>query len=358
MSIKLGTKTISLASITFLLLAPGWQGIAEGINAESQRRVAELIQNVLGSYRTETTRTNGPVSPLVTYENIEAAFREASLLMPNRLDLRFGIASALVGQALQTNSQFDLKMRSALQVYQEIHALDTNGAQAALLYAAYTRAIGETNASESTISKLMAINPERTRSYIQKCRRIEEILQIVPNDNAQKVMPMSRNDAIVVLGAALETNGTMKAKLVDRLRQGLLLARQHPEAAIIVTGGNPKGGVTEAYAMASWFRNEGISTNRLYLEDRATDTVGNAIRSCTILQKLAVTHATLVTSASHVKRALVDFEETSLERGLRIHFSHLVSRDELEEDEGRERVAIYRDMLRASGIWAFPGIQR
>jgi uncharacterized SAM-binding protein YcdF (DUF218 family) len=352
-----------LFSVLVWTLFPGTMGraSAESINAEAQERVAELIQNALGSYRVESALRSGATNnALSTLTNIEAGFREASMLMPNRLDLRFGIASALVGQALQTNAPFKGKMKSALKVYEEIHALDTNGFQAPILYAAYARAIGETNASESTLTALAKVHPERARAYREKFRRIDEIERMIPNMEPHTMARSNGTNAIVILGAGLETNGMMKAKLFGRLRQGLVVARLYPEAPIIVTGGNQKGGVTEAYVMSQWLVNEGVRTNRLHLEDRATDTLGNAVRSCGILQKLGATHVTLVTSSSHIRRALAIFEETARKRGLSMEFSHLASKDEPESelDEGRERVAIYRDVMRASGIWTYPGIQR
>ena len=329
------------------------------VDATAQERVAELIQSVLGPYRVENILASGSTnSTSVTYTNIEANFREASRLMPDRLDLRFGIASALIGQASQTNAPFMARMNDALQVYREIHALDTNGFQAALLYSAYARAIRDTNASEAALTRFMAAQPEKTSAYRETFQRIEEILQLTPSEAAPTHLPAGREHAIVVLGAGLETNGVMKANLVGRLRQALVLARLYPEALILLTGGNQKAGLTEAYTMSDWLMREGISTNRLHLEDQARDTVGNAIHSCGILQKLGVTHVTLVTSGSHLKRALALFEEAARQRGLRLTFSHVVAKDVPEIDEGRERVAIYRDVLRTSGLWAFPGIQR
>jgi len=339
--------------------SPATAATGKSVSATAQERVTELIQNVLGAYRGEGALTSGSTnSASITYTNIEASFREASMLMPDRLDLRLGIASALIGQALQTNSQFDVKMKNALTVYQEIQAMDTNGFQAGILYAAYNRAIGESNAAALTSAHLVAVYPERTRAYLKKFQRIDETLQIAPTEKFEKVTPLGREHAIVILGAMLETNGTIKPKLLGRLQQGLALARTYPESPIIVTGGNPRSGITEAYVMSRWLMNEGISTNRLHLEDRSTDTVGNAVRSCTILDKLGVTHVTLVTSASHMRRALADFEEAALDRGLQLKFFHLAASEDVKIDEGRERVAIYRDVMRTSGIWAFPGIQR
>jgi hypothetical protein len=320
--------------------------------------VALLVQEALGPFRNHgEIRESGTNSAWQVLTNIETNFRKASTLMPTRLDLRFGIASALLLQATQTNSQFDLKMKGALGVYREIEALDTNGFEAPLLFAAYSRALGDTAASDATIDRLRSSHPQRTQEYLERFQRIDTILHTAPNAEPIKSMPKNAHHAIVVLGAALETNGTIKSKLVGRLTQALTLAMLYPEAPIIVTGGNQKSGITEALAMGHWLESEGVCSERLHLEDRARDTLGNAIFSCVILQKLGVTHVTVVTSASHIRRGLADLEEAALQRGLHLNFENLAAFGEPDLDQDRERVSIYRDVLRASGLWSFPGIQ-
>jgi hypothetical protein len=278
--------------------------------------------------------------------------------MPTRLDLRFGIASALLLQALQTNSPFDLKIQGALRVYEEIQALDPNGFEAPMLYAAYARAVGETNASEATIRQLTALHPQRTKECLERLDRADAVLRLIPSQEPQTTMPMDKGHAIVVLGAALETNGTIKAKLLGRLQQGLKLARIYPEAPIIVTGGNQKSGITEAYAMSLWLLNEGVCQDRLHLEDLARDTVGNAVFSAVILQKLGASHVTLVTSANHLRRGLADLDEACRQRGLKLSLGNLAAPGEPDFDPARERVGVYRDVMRTGGFWAFPGVQR
>jgi hypothetical protein len=332
---------------------------APTVSARAQGRVAELIQNALGPYRDEDdfkSATNS--SSLRNLTNIETNFRQASTLMPSRLDLRFGIASALLLQALQTNSQFDLKIRNAIAVYQETRALDTNGFEASILLAAYTRAIGESNAAAAAFKQVQVVDPQRTEEYLERLRRADEILETKLNTEPSSTMPTNREHAIILLGAALETNGTIKVKLSARLQQALKLARMYPAAPIVVTGGNQKCGITEAYAMSLWLQSQGICTNRLHLEDQARDTVGNAVFSSRILKRLGITHVTLVTSANHMRRGLADLEEACLERGLRLNYGHLAAEGEPELDPVRERVAVYRDVMRVSGLWAFPGIQR
>src|SRR5262249_6046393 len=141
---------------------------------------------------------------------------------------------------------------------------------------------------------------------------------------------------------------------------GLRLARIYPNAPIILTGGNQKSGVTEAYVMSVWCMKRGISRKRLFLEDQSKDTVGNALYSAAILQSLGVTHVTLVTSSSHIRRGLADLEVACLQRGLKLQYDNLVARakGDAELDRQQERLGIYRDLMRASGLWAFPGIQR
>jgi uncharacterized SAM-binding protein YcdF (DUF218 family) len=335
---------------------------ATSVDAESQEKVAHLLQTVIQDYwnaadAQKATGTNATAN----YTNVEAAFRKASMLMPNRLDFRFGIASSLMLQGIQTNgSQLEMKVKKALVVYQEIHALDTNGFDAPILYAAYTRALGETNASDTALRALMAVHPERTADYLQRFRRIDRILQTSTNLIPCRTMPRDQFHAIVILGAGLETNGTMKAKLEGRLSQGLKFARLYPRAPIILTGGNQKSGVTEAYTMSQWLQQRGIPRKRLILEDQAKDTVANAIFSSAILKRLRVTHVTLVTSSSHMRRGLADLQEACLQRGLLLQYDTLAAQTKGDADleKQQERVGIYRDVMRISGLWSFPGLQR
>jgi len=332
------------------------------VNAESQKQATQLVQKVIQDYwNGGDDKSASAAAKPGSSTNVETAFRKAVQLLPDRLDLRFGLASSLLGEAIQTNrQQLDTKMREALKVYQDIQALDTNSFEAPILYAAYARSIGETNASQATINRLMTFDAERTSEYVQKFSQVDQILQLIPNEKAHRTMPKNKRHAIVVLGAGLETNGTMKPKLISRLQQGLRLARIYPRSPIILTGGNPKGGITEAYAMGLWYAQRGVSRKRLFLEDRARDTVENALFSSAILERLRVTHVTLVTSYSHIRRGLCDLQEACLQRRLDLQYDHLAARTkgDLELDTKQERVGIYRDLMRTSGLWAFPGIQR
>lgn len=112
---------------------------------------------------------------------------------------------------------------------------------------------------------------------------------------------------IVVLGAGLFDDGTMRPMLVDRLLAALQLARQYPQSPIITSGGAPKSGVTEARAMREWLVANGVHPGRITEEGTSWSTVQNAVNSARILADRGATGAVVVSSADHVKRAMVDF---------------------------------------------------
>ncbi|WP_228539489.1 YdcF family protein [Nocardia sp. XZ_19_385] len=113
--------------------------------------------------------------------------------------------------------------------------------------------------------------------------------------------------AIVVLGYGLLPDGEMRPELIARLHTGFVQALLAPAAPIIVTGGNPRNGVTEAGAMAGWLVAHGIPADRIHLESDATCTLENAAHSARIMREIGARDAVVVTSADHIDRADGDF---------------------------------------------------
>ena len=66
-----------------------------------------------------------------------------------------------------------------------------------------------------------------------------------------------------VLGYGLNPNGTMRTILRRRVLTGLTVAQFFPQSPIIVTGGNPQSGNTEAGQMAGMLRLLGFPDDRI-----------------------------------------------------------------------------------------------
>ncbi|GAB4587557.1 YdcF family protein [Nocardia sp. IFM 10818] len=122
----------------------------------------------------------------------------------------------------------------------------------------------------------------------------------------------SPKTAIVVLGYGLEDDGEMRPELVNRLYAGYVSALLSPAAPVIVTGGNPVNGITEAQAMADWLIERGIEAHRIFTETQANSTVQNAAFSAQLMAAIGTHTAILITSADHIARALSNFHAAGI----------------------------------------------
>ncbi len=115
--------------------------------------------------------------------------------------------------------------------------------------------------------------------------------------------------AIVILGYGLAPDGSMRAILRRRVMTGLIVAQFFPQSPIIVTGGNPQNGKTEAGQMAGMLRLLGFPADRIIVEDRANSTVQNAQFSVPLAKEAGTSGIILVTSTTHQGRADGDFAD-------------------------------------------------
>ena len=124
-------------------------------------------------------------------------------------------------------------------------------------------------------------------------------MQLVTNPLLVAIPPVGKH-AFVVLGSTA-------AKMTRRLEAALPALKALTSSKIIVTGKPLRGGVSEAEWMQRWLIKEGINPARIVMERQASSTIGNARYSVPILAKLGITSYTLVSDASHLRRASVLF---------------------------------------------------
>lgn len=115
--------------------------------------------------------------------------------------------------------------------------------------------------------------------------------------------------AVVILGYGLNDNGTMRMILRRRVLTGLAVAQFFPQSPIIVTGGNPRNGNTEAGQMRKMLLLLGFPDQRIIVEDRANSTVQNAQLSVPLARAAGTSGIILVTSSTHQDRADGNFAD-------------------------------------------------
>jgi uncharacterized SAM-binding protein YcdF (DUF218 family) len=130
---------------------------------------------------------------------------------------------------------------------------------------------------------------------------------VAPAVSQAQPAPVAAKDfskpAIVILGYGLEPDGSMRTILRRRVLTGLTVAQFFPQSPVIVTGGNPRNGKTEAGQMAGMLRLLGFPPNRIIVEDKANSTVQNARFSVPLAKQAGTTGIILVTSSTHQDRA-------------------------------------------------------
>lgn len=109
--------------------------------------------------------------------------------------------------------------------------------------------------------------------------------------------------AIVILGYGLKPDGSMRPVLRQRVMTGLMIAQFFPQSFIIVTGGNPQNGRTEASQMRNMLALFGFPAQRIIVEDKANSTVQNAQFSVPLAEQAGASGIILVTSTTHQGRA-------------------------------------------------------
>src|SRR5699024_9003394 len=80
-------------------------------------------------------------------------------------------------------------------------------------------------------------------------------------------LPKDDTHAFIVLGYALKENGEMEDELIGRLKVALNSAEKYPNSYVLVTGGVEKNGWTEGDRMKDWLDANGLSEDRIIIED-------------------------------------------------------------------------------------------
>jgi uncharacterized SAM-binding protein YcdF (DUF218 family) len=116
-------------------------------------------------------------------------------------------------------------------------------------------------------------------------------------------------DVAIVLGGGIACGADEAARpkevLKRRLDKAVEYHGKNPKAKIIVSGGNEKNKCeTEAEVMKKYLIEHNVPENLILVEDRATSTEENFRFSREIMQANGLSHAVVITSRSHMYRAI------------------------------------------------------
>ncbi|ANN29611.1 transporter [Vibrio vulnificus] len=272
---------------------------------------------------------------------------EAYQLEPYRTDLLISAANAQI---------YNKNVDKAIELFQQALSVAPDDVDLHTYLAVWQKFKGNEQAYRQHVTALNTLNQGRAADLQRLLSTVDRILQTPLKEKATR--QLGSNDAIVTLGYALNPDGSMHDILLERLETTLAMAKANPKALIILTGGVPQNHKTEGKLMADWLIERGISANRIIEENYATSTVDNALFSAYALARHGVKHATIISSASHVRRGQTLFEIATWQTGPRnITFDTVAYPDkplnELKQASSGELLGIYRDALRTFGMWSY-----
>jgi uncharacterized SAM-binding protein YcdF (DUF218 family) len=123
-----------------------------------------------------------------------------------------------------------------------------------------------------------------------------------------------RFDAIIVLGAGVDSDGNPSPTLLARVTEAVHEYERGVAPRLIFTGGSAFGdhGYIEAAVMSRIAQSEGVPPSSLIAEPHARNTIQNACFSVRIMQQHGWHSAEVVTSPGHLPRAGIIFSATPI----------------------------------------------
>jgi uncharacterized SAM-binding protein YcdF (DUF218 family) len=125
-------------------------------------------------------------------------------------------------------------------------------------------------------------------------------------------------DGIIVLSGAVDLARSFDRgefslnEAAERFVSFAEMARRHPEARLVYTGGSIGKSRSEAQLAAEQMKRLGLSTERLLIETASGTTWDNARNTKALLGASAQGRWVLITSASHMPRAVGSFQQVGL----------------------------------------------
>ncbi len=186
-------------------------------------------------------------------------------------------------------------------------------------YGAYGSQADERN--RDLLARMRTLNPESAARWEQIMKIWKEVDNIPVHENVlPDGLPETDELCLVALGFQLNPDGSMRDELIERLQVVRNSAEKYPNAKILCTGGGTAAEnreATEAGRMEEWLVENGISRDRILVENKSQTTAQNARFSLNLLKESCpqVRQLAIISSDYHIATGTLLFEAESVLRG-------------------------------------------
>jgi len=131
---------------------------------------------------------------------------------------------------------------------------------------------------------------------------------------------VGKADVIIVPGMELAADGRGHSILWNRMLAAELALKAGEAPRIIVTGGKPKNGVTEAQRMLEYARELDFPDGAILAEHKARSSVENARFAADLMVEQGMRSALVLSDRRHLRYAIPVFRDAFEERGLTLYW--------------------------------------
>ena len=303
-------KRVGALILVLAIVATAGLAIAVGLNAydakadaDARKGVNNLVERALA--RNASSETIEAWAPGNKYYDVAELLEDALKIQTYRLDIMHSQASAyLLGDSSLGN--FD-KIVGTYERILDSSPNDPKGLFYLAFWKHYQKNAANYGSASVTDSDIAALIGSLNTHY--RAEKITYLLTSMEKAFASEIsgtlsgaeIDAYKNDGnagILVLGCSLDSKGQMIGVLVQRLEKAKELADLFPDMNVIVSGGAPVKGNSEAILMKQWLIDEGIDEDRILTQDYGTDPVTKTAYALPLLSKNGITNVLLVTSAS------------------------------------------------------------
>ena len=270
----------------------------------------------------------------------------AAELAPQRLDIRTGLANYHIQSGL---------VDKAIEIYANLITDFPYDIGTRIRLAHWRRYKGETDGVELMLGELRERSPERAVFLAAVWSAIDQ-WESRPlggwPENESDDLPGGKR-AIAVLGYRLNEDGGILPPLADRLKKTMAALARYPDAVLLASGGVPQAGLTETEVMSDWFIGQGVDAGKILQEGHSRDLVENLLFIRHTLEYNRISRLLIVTSADNLRRAGAGMDIVDMVVGPFFERIEVVASDAslaAFTDDGRDRLKLYRDVLRAGGV--------
>lgn len=191
--------------------------------------------------------------------------------------------------------------------YQQAYNISGN-VDVLLEKAIYAKSVGDVSDYKVTKKDILKYaNPQQLMRF-KSLDKYSDLFKALKVRNYVSLGLPQKHHAFIVLGLELNSDGTMKDELINRLDVAQQAMYTYPDTKIIVSGGNEKNNITEAHEMYNYLVMNGISPDRIIEENQSSNTYDNCMFSMRKLIQENIESATVISSHYHLKRAIPIFE--------------------------------------------------